>query len=379
MTILQPITTKQVYTFLLSQKGILVIIWACVQLLVIEHYGVVTSSDSPMYIEDATNLLNGEFPFGRSTWYASYSLFLASIFLLKGNILTVVIIQVLLSGVAACFLYRVAFNIFKDTIAAFITVLLYLLWIKIHQWNAYIYTESLFTSFSIISFSCMSLSRNKWQYSLVALLVIFTFFIRPAGLSFLCGVIGYLCVILIEKKYLSTISIIGIAMLLGALALFLLNYILSEYIYYFIKSYSHAEIIYPSIPLIIEAPSTIVTPSPTHSPLGQLVLFIVSNPIYFLKLSILKLLLFLSNIKPYFSILHNSLTVLVLFPCYAFAIYGFKKMTAVKEKIFILCFVASQAITVSLTSENWDGRFLIPILPFIFIYSGCGIAAACKK
>ncbi len=40
---------------------------------------------------------------------------------------------------------------------------------------------------------------------------------------------------------------------------------------------------------------------------------------------------------------------------------------------------AAHTFTVSMTSENWDGRFLLVILPFVFICSAVGISKLLKK
>jgi hypothetical protein len=148
---------------------------------------------------------------------------------------------------------------------------------------------------------------------------------------------------------------------------------------FFIDSYSKAELIYPNIDLGLRAPKQLHIPSPAHAPLVQLSEFILYNPLYFLKLCSIKCFLFLGNVKPYFSWMHNVAIVSVLFPIYAFAVYGFKKMDWNKENVGMACFILMQTLTITFTSENWDGRFLIVILPFVFIYSAHGMVTIWKK
>lgn len=88
----------------------------------------------------------------------------------------------------------------------------------------------------------------------------------------------------------------------------------------------------------------------------------------------------MGNVKPYFSILHNTLIVLVLYPLYYFAVKGFLQFPVDrKEHIFISTYFIAQALTVALSSENWDGRFLIPVLPFVFMLSAIGLTPLIKK
>jgi len=144
--------------------------------------------------------------------------------------------------------------------------------------------------------------------------------------------------------------------------------------YAFIESYSKAELIYPNISLGLQLPVDLIIPSDEHAPLTCLLMFMYSNPVYFLKITSLKLLLFLGNIKPYFSRAHNALIIGFLFPLYFFALKGFQYFMAHrKEHYFMAGFIIMQTAIVSLTSENWDGRFLIPVLPFVFMLSAVGI------
>jgi hypothetical protein len=140
-----------------------------------------------------------------------------------------------------------------------------------------------------------------------------------------------------------------------------------------VESYASGEVIYPSISLGIKPPVDLIIPITDHYPLTRVVLFIAGNPIYFLKLYFVKLFLFLGNMKPYYSPIHNVMIALVLYPLYGMAIRGYKIMDRHQGKYFIAAYVVTQSFSVAMTSENWDGRFLIPLLPFIFILSAIGI------
>jgi hypothetical protein len=85
-------------------------------------------------------------------------------------------------------------------------------------------------------------------------------------------------------------------------------------------------------------------------------------------------------VKPYFSPIHNTIIVLILYPVYIFAIIGYFRFGKTQfEKYFIAGYVASLVFTVSLTSENWDGRFLMPVLPFIFLLASHGIITSFER
>jgi hypothetical protein len=353
----------------------LFLLWLLIQAILFIKFGARTSVDSELYLADAMNLLNGQLPEGRSIWYISYSAFLAFIFFCGGDNTVVVFVQIFLSGVATCCLYQIAMEMYSKRNVAILAVLFYLLWIKIHEWNTFLYTESLFTNCSIISFAVLMKSKNVWHYLVASLLLLFTFFIRPTGFALVIGLVCY-GVFSFKGEYLKRAISLGFIAAMGVLVLLvgmLENFTL-------IESYAKAEIIYPNITLGMEVPSDIYIPNIGHSTLVRVFLFAFYNPVYLLKLFLLKLFLFLGNVKPYFSVFHNTVIVLILYPLYFFAVKGFLKFPAHrKEKYFVAGFVIVQAMTVALTSENWDGRFLVPLLPFVFLLASNGVATTFRN
>lgn len=342
-----------------------------VQFFLFLHYGIKVSVDTAMYIDDAGTLLTGHLPDGRNIWYLGYSFFLSVLFFFGGDEKMVVFFQCVFSGLAAFALYSLVNQMSSNKVIAIISVSLYLAWIKIHQWNMFIYTDSLFASFSIISLALLSGSKKEWQFLGALLVIAFTFFLRPTGICLVTAVVGYF----LYRAYAKMSKVGFVVTLIGlcVLSVLLLNFVLKEFVQSIVESYAKAEIIYPNINLGIQKHNDLTIPSTDHAPIIRILLFGFYNPIYFLKITGFKALLFLANVKPYFSLLHNLAIVSVLYPIYAFAFYGIKILSWSGEKIFILCFIVTQTIMVGLTSENWDGRFLVPVLPFVFILASFGI------
>jgi hypothetical protein len=354
----------------------LLLLWAFVQGAMLLRLGVQTPVDSELYLSDAKNLLAGQWPKGRGIWYVSYSSFLAFVFLVSGSNSTIILLQVLLSGVAALCLYKISVMVSGRANVAFLTVFFYLSWLKIHEWNTILYTESLFTSCSIICFALLMKSKYAWQYGFAFVLTLFTFFVRPTGFAFLIGLIAYL-VFLIKSKidkrlFVSTFVVVTAATFL--LACYMLEGA------DLIDSYARGEVIYPNISVGLEIPADLVIPTKDAPAFSRMFMFAFDNPVYFAKLSFYKMILFIGNVKPYFSPIHNTIIVLILYPIYIFAIIGYFRFGKTQfEKYFIVGYVASLAFTVSLTSENWDGRFLVPVLPFIFLLASHGIITTFER
>src|SRR5690606_35088768 len=82
-------------------------------------------------------------------------------------------------------------KITKEKISATLAVLLYLAWIKIHQWNFYIYTESLYTSLTIIGLAFLIRNKTWTNYAAIIALFVFVFFIRPTGINLAIALLSY--------------------------------------------------------------------------------------------------------------------------------------------------------------------------------------------
>lgn len=348
------------------------LLFLLIQVALFLWFGVRTPVDSEMYIQDAQVWLKGSVPDeGRSIWYAGYSLLLALIFLLKGSLQEMVYLQIAFSGIAAYCVYGITKEIYRSKLQAFIAVFLYIGWFKIHQWNMYIYTESLFTSFCIICFYFLIKSKKTWHYMLTGALLVFTFFIRPSGFAFFAGLLIYAASFVLKGNFSKKSKLVFVSAGL-ILTLLILNKMLGFYLSD--SDYYLPVIIYPNESLGISAPHDLRIPDQDLAPLVRLLLYMVYNPLYFLKLALIKTVLFLGHVKPYYSLAHNLLIGLVLYPLYAMAVYGFKFFPENRlEHFWIAGYVFTQTTTVALLTENWDGRFLLPVLPFVFILASGGI------
>lgn len=342
--------------------------WAVTQSVIYGFSGVMTSVDTPLYTQSANDLLT-QFTVEdtHAFWYVSYSLTLALILNFTNSLLAVVVFQVLLSGIALRALYKAVVTTSNDKNAAFLACFLYVFWFEIHTWNVFIYTESLFISSSIITFYLLVHSRTYSQYVLAVAFILFSCLIRPVGISLLAASMVYLFIKLqlpTKPKMIASIIVTGLTFIL-------LNKMLESY--ELVTSYAKGEIIYPDVTFLVDKIQINSLPTGDY-PLLVFAEFILEHPVYFIELCAIKLTLFFAHVKPYFSFLHNGYIVIVLYPLYFLAVKGYRFAILDKSvKGFILSFVGFQAVTVMVTSENWDGRFLMPALPFIFILSAVGI------
>lgn len=364
----------------LYAQATLLILWLIVQLILYKVTGVKIANDSPRYIFHANRLIEaGVVPAGQNFWYVGYIGFLAFFRVLDLGYSTVVGFQVFLSGLAALALYQATLHITgrNFTVAVFATAL-YVLWPKIQLWNFYILTDSLFASMMIISFWALVYIKN-WQQGIAVLpLFLFAFLVRPSGIGFLVAVAAFVYfTALIHYKKTAVRTGLWLFPLLIVFTFLLLNKMLIPF--KLIETYARGEVIFLYQGVLVDGGDQLNLPDWTEPPLFKLFYFIVHNPVYFIKLVCLKLFFFFSNGRPYYSLVHNVFLLLLL-PVYYFAVKGgISKKILSPPKAFIITFIIFQAFIVMLTVEDWDGRFLVPVLPFVFVLAATGFYLFLQK
>jgi hypothetical protein len=358
---------------------LLFLLWVSTQIGAYFHFGVMTPVDTELYIDNAKLITLGEWPHSRDFLYSAYSSLIAILYLLGLEATWMVFIQILVSGAALISIYKITQIISKNNLTPFIAGLLYIFWFKFQQWNLILYTDSLFANLVVVAVFFLLSAKSKLSYLVAFIIIAFTTLLRPTGIGFLIAILSYILYDKVNSKQYGRRSKIVILTLFFGLSLIILNEVLRDFVASFLQSYATAEIIYPQISLGIDKPQQLYMPNDQHQPLFQLMLFMVRNPYYMFKISFIKAILFLGHIKPYYSFFHNVFIGCFLYPIYFFALRGAKFIPKNTLYVFILVFIGFQVITISLTSENWDGRFLLPLLPWVFILSSIGISEFFQK
>ncbi|MCI0751995.1 MAG: glycosyltransferase family 39 protein [Flammeovirgaceae bacterium] len=358
-------------------RAILVILFAgcIVNLIAFNLFGVKIVNDSARYFEYRDLILaNGFFIDRHNVWYVGYVLFLLFCKVIGLGNLGTVVLQCLLSILASVSVYLSTKQLTESGKAGLLSALLFLSWIKISQWNMYILCESLYISFTAITCYYFLRQSRTWKTEIISIaLLLFTFFLKPAGISLvLAGIVFYLIRLFLQPRHRMVAALI---LFIGIL--FLSNTMLTTF--RLVETYATGDIIYgcswaPSQPCpeIYTLKAEGLTITYEGQPLLKVVLFFIYNPWFSIKLAFAKLIAFLLHIKPYYSIWHNGFIALTLFPAYYFSI---RAINSVKESrlAFVIVYLLSSCLVIMLTVEDWDGRFLMPLLPLIFIFTGVGI------
>jgi hypothetical protein len=342
-------------------------IWVVEMLFLASWLGVKQGPDSFFFLTIAQKSQFGD-PYvdHHYVWYQSY-IFLLSIFQRTSlELYGMVGLQVLVASSTLFVVHDLAKQVSAHPLAPKLALFLYVIWVKSHMWHFYIYTDSLFTSCSL--WCLWFLCRSKSPLSQISIfpLLIFTCFLRPTGIVW----IPMFCLAWlpsfkrIKWGYATAIGIGAILALLWTIQMLPTFELLD--------SYKKGEIVYCYPAWNQLPPSSLVVPAGNGNSILPLAGFVFQNPLFFLKITMLKALAFLGHVKPFYSWYHNLLIVLFLFPAYYFFLVGLPHWKEKRTRYLLLFWIVFHIGIVSLTAEDWDGRFILPLLPIVWIGAAIG-------
>lgn len=356
-------------------SGLIALLWTAVQVALIAGYGFSDGGDSGRYYGGAESILEGERPVNKGTSYLGYILFLTSFVALGLDRVAIGIAQILVSGIALVCLYRLAEHMY-GTRAALAACVLFVAFPDVHYWNLIVYSDSLYTSMLLIASCVLVVSRSVAGRAFGVLLALYACTVRPNGVAYVAALLAFLLVSLwwSGRRRLFTTITLGLMMLLplawwvlgGMLAMErpLDRYISGEVIWGYTEN---------AMPL---DPDRLPDGLGDMHPLLAIASYAMAEPGHFLRLASAKLFYFFLHLRPYFTTLHNLLSLAILIPLYLFTMIGLSRTRSRDRPAVVLLLTTCllQATIVALTFADWDARHLIPVYPLFAVFAGAGVA-----
>lgn len=342
------------------------------------YLGVSLDDDSQWYLSYAAEIKErGLFFKPHYFWYIGYPLFILLMKAIHPSLEMVIIGQVLLSYIALFGLYKTAETLFSDNKTGVIAGLFFLMFLMISFWNFWILCESLLISLNSLVF-CLFVFwqvKRKRRYLVFGLVVfLIAFFTKPTGIAMLAAGLSVLFFQLWLHISNKRVKIAFIGMTLFGFFI-LLNQMLSTF--GFVEDYKKGEIVYNihklaeqpyAKYLMVKPPEDLYIPPDHYPALIRFLSLIFGNPLYSLQLITSKLFYYILYVRPYFSVYHNGLALLLLIPVY----YGFlKEMCSNKlplaVALFVGVFLGISVLSSVLLTVDWNSRFLAAALPLVFV------------
>ena len=349
----------------------LLTLWLVLQALLFFKYGIVTTGEGPKYIAEAKFFeTHGAFSQPKYIFYSSYIFLHIISNKLGAGFFGVYILQLLLSLYALICFYKLSRYITGKQTTSIISTLLLIICLPWQTWNTHLYTESFFLSLCII-FSCYLFKPAKVKSDFIILAISFLLLLlaRPTGILFIPVLMVALFYKLIKqkRKWVAT----GIIAAFLCTFILLLNYAMrGEGEFDFLKPFTEGHLICGVPGRLPDQP---VLPANGNSIQG-LLYYITHNPIQFFTLAGQRILLFFGMVRSHYSLSHNLYLAIYFYPIYLLAIAGGLAIHRINPgfNIFWITLVIVFSASVALTCDDWLNRFIMPVLPFIFLAAATG-------
>ncbi|MGI4759086.1 MAG: hypothetical protein ACRYF0_00160 [Janthinobacterium lividum] len=372
-------------------------LWLLVQAAFLVRYqGPHYANDSARYLGYATNLAehgyykiepgtapttianNGlnNFQYEHNQRYILYPWYQSVWLRLHAGWWGIVLGQIAISGLAALALYGGVRRLAGGRRgAAALATGLFVVWPDVQQFNYYLLTESLFSSLSVLCFWAFVRTRaGGWSaWVVLGLLLVLTALVRPNGFV-VAGAVGLagLATLYVKRRRLFWLAA-GAALLASPLAVWWLNRQLVSF--FIVETYLRGELMFATPVWAVHPGGPLVLPPAGIGQMSRVLYFAAHNPGFLAKLMLGKLLVFFSSIKPYYSLGHRLMSVLVLWPLYYLAVRGARRAVVwLPARAFLAGVPLLQAAVVMLTVDDYDVRFLAPVLPFVFALAALAVS-----
>ena len=259
-------------------------------------------------------------------------------------------VQIGLSVVAALALGRLTERISGHKVSGQLATALFLLSVPVQAWTLAVYTESLFTTFTVLLAEQL-LARDRlgrWTWPLVVLVL----FARPVGLLF----VGPLLIAGLARKWPRSVRIAAYA---GVLLLALLN----------------PRVARPQLDIIVNSDVLCGCTEDT----GRLTDFhgktVLDSQIHLieqkglgphLNLMVTRMASLFTFTRPSFSTSHNVLLA-GYFLLYPFALVGWWIFRRSRPMEPVAAIFVLYTILIACTCDEWSGRFLVPLVPLLIL------------
>lgn len=266
---------------------------------------------------------------------------------------------------------------------AFFTCLLFLAYPDNMLFHSYILTESIYSSFLCFSFyAWVRYSDQKTNSNLILLIftVIVCFFCKPTSPALILALLAPAAFKLLLDKSYRTLKILGLA-ISSLIGIILANQMIR--MHEVMHVYENGDLIFAmhTLPnhqfrelLTIEGPMDLYVPNSGNSILINMGGFVINNPFFYSKLFASKLVLFITHIRPYWSLAHNVFAILLIWPSYYFGILAIKRNLISKYLLTaVLTYFSIHILIVSNTWADWDARFFVPFFSILAFFAAVGL------
>jgi 4-amino-4-deoxy-L-arabinose transferase-like glycosyltransferase len=299
-----------------------------------------------------------------------YNLFLAAAFGLGLGTAGVVLVQCLISGVAAWRLYRLAASLYDHRVGI-LAALFYVTCPELQVWNLYILTESLFVSLTIVALSLLASAERPGDWVAAGVVTFGAAMVRPHGLALLGAAAAFGFVALWRAGLGGGRLTVGAVV--GGVAV---AAVVGRAIHPWVRvsaQYRRGAVIWGYPALAKPLPDLVLPSGMAGHPVSEFLGVLVTHPRRVVSLGLRRVGYEWLHVRPFYSMAHNALIAATLFPLYLLAAWGVTRQPRRPgTRVLLLGLLALQTLFVALSFADWDGRHLLVMLPAVFVFAAAG-------
>lgn len=349
-------------------KAGFIMIWLLMQVVIYMQRGIVTDLEAAKYIYEAQHFLEtGTYSSSNFLFYSVEIMLIALCIKFNISYLFIVILQMLVNGISIICFFECIKKITHREWLAWAGTFYFLIFFYYHLFNTFLFTESLFFSFSVIyTWFLFSIKKFTWKHGTgIFFFLILLYLTRPTGIFFIPATYIFLITRFYPKR---AFKIIGYSFAIAVAGFFLLvNYSLgSGAKYNFLLPYNE-EMILCGVPTVVQ-PHNITVPVEKNSLQG--IFYIITHyPDLFFSLALKRLSAFLGVSRSFYSTFHNIFLSAYFYLMYLAILSGIRTLFSKNkaEVWFLITNIVLMTVTVMLSCDEWSNRFIFCELPFFLL------------
>lgn len=360
----------RLWRFLRTRPAILVaLVTLLVATVMVLLMGVRSGGDSVRYLQASEDLFNAPWP-EKATSYAGYVLVVA--LSRPVGLAGLVALQVVVAAAASVALYDIGRRL-AGVVAGLASGLLFAVNLKIASWHAYVLTDSLYISFVAITVWVAHRAAQKRTlagYATGAVATVFAASLRPTGWILIPIVASYWVWRRTDSALIRSSALASIAVAFGAVVLTV------PLLAQGVSAGNPTRMLYEG--RVQWAPEEARIPMPPaeldEDSLPAGVGYVMQHPVESAHLGLARVMRSFIGVRPYFSSLHNWAIIAYLAPVYGLAILGSIRVWRHPLLGLTATVVVAHMAIVAATFADYDGRFLLYVLPLITALAGVGVS-----
>lgn len=327
------------------------------------NFGIYTQEEAVKYSYEADYFAeHGWFSQPKYIFYSGYIFLRIICNAIGAGDVGMYIVQIIVNALAVICFYKLVLKLSDKYQAAVFGTLLLILCIPYQKWTAYLFTESIFFSLVII-YSYVLFTKPILATVLLLLLVIS----RPTGMLVIPATLAFISYKLFvnrKKLWAFAIWLPGIAGLLLLVDAAMKGKGEFDFIKPFVEEH-----------IVCGVPERVATAVAGNGDSLRVLLVYISQHFFdFIQLAFQRLVSFFGLYRSYYSPMHNLLLIAGFYPIYILSTFSIRYLYRSARAFFIfsVVLVATFAFSVMLTCDDWHNRFIMPVMPIIFIYAAIG-------